>query len=139
MGAARIRYELRVGTHVGTAALSTLRVPVRPTAVPRRTLYRIRVPADRDLTEVLDRLIERDVEVLEIRRCPDGPPRDRGSAPAGPGRSSRQAGDAPADADGVVVPFRAAADSPRAAAVPAPGGRTAPRSGPGTVGDPSAG
>ena len=135
MGAARIRYELRVGTHVGRAALSTFRVPVRPTAVPRRTLYRFRVPADRDLAEVLHRLIERDVEVLEIRRCPDRARPDRGSPPAGPPPSPGPAEDPPpdgdTDGDGVVVPFRVAPAAGRPADDPAPD--------PGSAGDLSAG
>ncbi|GAB3309030.1 hypothetical protein GCM10027451_18540 [Geodermatophilus aquaeductus] len=115
VAAARIRYELRVGTHVGAAALSTFRVPVRPTVVPRRAVYRLRVPADRDLAEVLVRLTERDVQVLEIRRCPDGRHRDGGSPPAGPDASPGTSGDPPPGGDGVVVPFRAAPRGPRAA------------------------
>jgi hypothetical protein len=126
MGAARIRYELRVGTHVGTAALSTFGVPVRPTAVPRRTLYRFRVPADRDLAEVLVRLTECDVEVLEIRQCPGGPRRDRGSPSAGPHESPGQAGDPPGDGDGVVLPFRAPRGTSRPDVVDPDTGETTP-------------
>ena len=44
MGAARTRYELRVGTVISEAALATFRIPVRPTAVPRNTVYRFRRP-----------------------------------------------------------------------------------------------
>jgi hypothetical protein len=93
MAAARTRFELRVETLVGPAALATFRVPLRPTAVPRRTVYRFRIPADRDLTEVIRRLIERDVELLEVRRRP-APPR----RPRWPVRSR----------DDVVVPLRTA-------------------------------
>ena len=73
----RVRYELRIETVVSPATLATFRVPVEPTAVPRRTVHRLRVPADRDLTEVVDRLTARDVELLEIRRCDEAAPRPR--------------------------------------------------------------
>ncbi|MGY1698067.1 hypothetical protein [Geodermatophilus sp. SYSU D00766] len=115
MAAARNRYEVRVGTHLSTAAISTFRVPVTPTAVPRETVYRFRVPADRDLTEVLDRLIGRDVQVLEIRQCPEPPVRGRGPEPGRPAEAPAEvpAGTGPADGDGVVVPFRAASATGR--------------------------
>ena len=100
MGAARTRYELRVGTVVNPATLATFRVPVRPTTVPRSTVYRFRVPADRDLSEVLHRLTERDVEVLEIRRCAE--PRRR-TVPDWADVAPREDD----DPDGVVVAFRA--------------------------------
>ncbi|MGY1810334.1 hypothetical protein ACI8AF_23450 [Blastococcus sp. SYSU D00669] len=74
MAGARVRYELRIETVVSPAALATFRVPVQPTAVPRRTVFRLRVPADRDLSEVVDRLTARDVELLEIRRCDEASP-----------------------------------------------------------------
>jgi hypothetical protein len=105
MGVARTRYELRVETVVGPAALAAFRVPLRPTAVPRRTVFRFRVPADRDLTEVVRRLIERDVELLEIRRGPS------------PRRSRR----APAVPDVVIVPFRTATEIAPAGAEAQPG------------------
>jgi hypothetical protein len=105
-----MRYELRVGTHVGTAALATFRVPVRPTAVPRRTVYRFRVPADRDLAVALDRLIENDVQILEIRQCRPRY-RERGGPPTTTAEPcSDPAADVPA-VDGVVVPFRRASGS----------------------------
>ncbi len=109
MVAARIRYELRVGTLVSQAALATFRVPLRPTAVPRNTVYRFRVPADRDLTEVLSRLTEHDVQVLEIRQCPEPRHRDRGAAQVqAEAEALRQETADPAGTpDGVVVPFRA--------------------------------
>jgi hypothetical protein len=94
------RYELRVGTRVSEATLAAFRVPVRPTVVPRSTVYRLRVPADRDLAEVLQLLTERAVQVLEIRRCTEGRRRDGGSP--------RAEVVEPADASvpgGVVVPF----------------------------------
>ncbi|MGY1605417.1 hypothetical protein [Geodermatophilus sp. SYSU D00815] len=101
MARTRVRFELRVATVVGPAALATFRVPVSPTAVPRRTVYRLRVPADRDLPEVVHRLTARDVEVLEIRRCDDVPPR----RPA-PARHEPQ-GD-PGTGGARVVPLRRA-------------------------------
>jgi hypothetical protein len=114
MGAARTSFELRIETIVGPAVLATFRVPLRPTAVPRSSVYRFRIPADRDLTEVLQRLIERDVELLEIRRRPE------------PRRSRR-----PAVPDGVVVPLRTATEIPPVGAgaeppeEPVPGGNPA--------------
>jgi hypothetical protein len=103
--AARIRYELRVGTLVSKAALATFRIPVRHVAVPRKTVYRFRVIADRDLSEVLDRLTDHDVEVLEIRRCVEPPRRERRAAPAARVAPPQEIED-PAVA-GVVLPFRA--------------------------------
>lgn len=103
MDAARTRYELRVGTHVSKEALATFRVPVRPTAVPRHTVYRFRVVDDRDLADVLRRLIELDVEVVEIRRCPEPRRRDTGSAPD---RQETAGPDVGRSCDGVVLPFR---------------------------------
>jgi hypothetical protein len=98
------RYELRVGTRVSEATLAAFRIPVRPTLVPRSTVYRLRVPADRDLAEVLRLLTEREVQVLEIRRCTEGPRRDGEQSPVDEERT-------PAGS-GVVVPF------PRRAAEP---------------------
>jgi hypothetical protein len=101
MAAGRIRYELRVGALVSKAALASFRIPLTPIAVPRNTVYRFRVPADRDLSDVLRRLTERDVQVVEIRRCPEPPRRERGAAQVGP-ESPQQ----PAEpCDGVVIPF----------------------------------
>ena len=69
MVAPRTRYELRVETRLSPAALATFCVPVRPTDVPRNTVYRFRIPGDLDPYEVLHRLAEHDVQVLELRRC----------------------------------------------------------------------
>jgi hypothetical protein len=111
MTGARTRYELRVGTVVSDAALATFRVPVRRTDVRRQTVYRFRVPTDRDLSELLHRLTERDVQVLEIRRCPEPRHRDRGpagapekAAPQQP--AQQQVADATETSGGVVLPFR---------------------------------
>jgi hypothetical protein len=107
MEAARTRYELRVGTLVSEAALATFRIPLRPTAVPRNTVYRFRLPADCDLAEVLSRLTERDVQVLEIRRCPEPPRRERRTTQVAE-QPARQETAAPTEpSHGVVVPFRA--------------------------------
>ena len=115
MAAARFRYELRVGTLVSEAALATFRISLRPTAVPRNTIYRFRVPADRDLSEILHRLTERNVQVLEIRQCTEPRRRDRGTEQvreealreeAPRPEAPRADIDPVASADGVVVPFR---------------------------------
>jgi hypothetical protein len=105
MVAPRTRYELRVGTVLSRAALATFPVPVRPTDVPRNTVYRFRVPADRDPSEVLHRLTEHDVQVLEIRRCREPSRRDRGTAQAQEEAPPPETGDPGATGAGVVIAF----------------------------------
>jgi hypothetical protein len=100
MAVAGTRYELRVGTRVSEALLAAFRLSGRPTVVPRNTVYRLRVPADRDLAEVLQLLTEREVQVLEIRRCTERRRRGDGAPRAGSEESSE-----PRAAGGVVVPF----------------------------------
>ena len=95
------RYELRVGTRVSEAMLAAFRIPVRPTVVPRSTVYRLRVPADRDLSEVLQLLTEREVQVLEIRRCAEHPRRAAGQ----PRVAIPQPAEEPDVTGGVVIPF----------------------------------
>jgi hypothetical protein len=100
MEAARTRFEVRVETVVSKATLATFGVPVQPTTVLRNTVYRFRVPADRDLAQVLHLLTERDVQVLEIRQCSerrDPPPREAG----------RDDGHPAPPTGAVVVPLRA--------------------------------
>ncbi|MBB3084467.1 hypothetical protein [Geodermatophilus sabuli] len=138
MEAARTRYEVLVETLMNDAVLSTFRVPLRPTAVPRQTLYRFRVPATRDLSDVLDRLTEGDVQVVEIRRCADPPRRHRGAARAGQEGSVQHAAGATPAEDGVVVPFRTVTRHGRWGDSIAPGRSSSVRPGPGTAGDPSA-
>ena len=105
MEAGRTRYEVRVGTLVSAAAIATFRVAVKPIAVRRKTVYRLRLPADRDLSEIVHRLTEHDVEVLEIRRCPEGSVPGR-PAPVPP-EACEQGVPAPAECvDAVVLPFR---------------------------------
>ena len=104
MEAARTRYELLVGTVVSKAALATFPVPLRRIAVPRHTVYRFVIPADRDLSDVLDRLTQRNLVVLEIRRRSDTGRRDRGTPPGG-AEASGQDGPAVETGRGVVVPF----------------------------------
>jgi hypothetical protein len=125
MGAARTRYELRVVTLVSQAALATFRVPLRPTIVPRNTVFRFRVSADRDLSEVLHRLTERDVQVLEIRQCPEPRRRESGTAQVGGEGPRQETTDSAEDADGVVVPFRRAIASRPSEAGPVPDRPTA--------------
>jgi hypothetical protein len=108
MAAARARYEVRVRTVVNEAVFSTLRIPMRRTAVPRNSVYRFRVPADCDLSEVLHRLTERDVQVLDIRQCPEPRRRDPGTPQV---RDEAPQPDVAATVGGVVVPFRARARS----------------------------
>ena len=107
MGAGRSRYEVRVGTVISPATLASLRVPVRPITVRRNTIYWIRVLASRDISEVLHRLTEHDVQVLEIRRRAEPSPSERRAVRPPSEESVRPVtGDVPLPADGVVVPFR---------------------------------
>ena len=101
MAMAGTRYELRVGTRVSEATLAAFRIPVRTTVVPRNTVYRLRVPADRDLAEVLQLLTESAVQVLEIRRCTERRRPDRVSPPA----EAVQPADVVATSGAVVLPF----------------------------------
>ena len=108
MGAGLTRYELRVGTLLSRAALAALHVPLTPTAIPRNTVYRFRIPADRDPSEVLHRLTEFDVQVLEIRRCSDvSRPRNRAPDQSPRPAPPAETGEPGSAGAGVVVPFRA--------------------------------
>jgi hypothetical protein len=104
---ARTRYELFVGRHVSPATLATFPVALVPTSVPRNTVHRLRVGADSDIAEIVRRLTERHVEILDIRRCPQRPrwrPRQRtqGTGPE----------EAPSATDVVVLlPLTTAADT----------------------------
>ena len=133
MGAVRTRYELRVGALVSKAALASFRVPLTPIAVPRNTVYRFRIPADRDLSDVLRRLIERDVQVMEIRRCPE--PRRR--APQVRAKPPQQ--EAADPAGGVVIPFPGGAGDSPSGADPASRRPWSARRRAGRRGNPSAG
>ena len=79
---ARTSYELFVRRHLSPATLATFPVALMPTAVPRNTVHRLRVGADSDIAEIVGRLTECDVELLEIRRCPQDPPGGPRSQPA---------------------------------------------------------
>jgi hypothetical protein len=108
MGPSKNRFEFRIETVISPAALATFRVPLHPTALPASTVYRFSVDSERDLTEIVQRLTERDVEVLEIRRR------------LTPRRARRPAPPAPTDGADVVVPFRIGTG------VVPPGAETAP-------------
>jgi hypothetical protein len=116
--AARTRYELRVGTHVSEATVASFHLAVHRTAVRRKSVYRFLVPTDRDLSDVLNLLTERDVQVLEIRRCPEPWPRRPAAGSLQPGQPPREAEETPAPVGAVVLPFRRGAH-PQAASPPA--------------------
>jgi hypothetical protein len=99
------RYELRVRTLLSRAALAAFHIPVTRTAIPRNTVYRFRIPADRDPSEVLHRLTECDVQVLEIRRCSEGSRRDPGPGQPRPAGPPPETGEPAAATAGVVIPF----------------------------------
>jgi len=112
MGTGLTRYELRVATVLSRAALAAFQIHVTPTPVPRKTVYRFRIPADRDPTEVLSKLTEFDVQVLEIRRCFDVSSRERRRATPRPEAPPPAPAEPPAADTGVVVPFRARVHTP---------------------------
>jgi len=105
-------YELFVRRHLSPATLATFPVALMPTAVPRNTVHRLRVGADSDIAEIVGRLTECDVELLEIRRCPPDPP--------GPPRSQPVTWTVPPEEDAsdvvVTLPVRPAAEGPLPAA-----------------------
>ena len=128
MMAPRARYELRVATLLSRAALARFGVPVSTTAVPRSSVYRFRIPADGDPSEVLHRLTECHVQILEIRRCPE--PRRRNEEQEQEqeqeqvrwGPPPPKAGDDDADTVvGVVLPFQARRRHRRGRIDPVPG------------------
>lgn len=115
MKAAQTRYEVLVETVVSPVALASLHLAVTPTPVPRKTVYRLRVGADRDIAQVVQRLTESGVELLEIRKCPARPERRRRP----PGQGCGVGADEDAAPAGVVVPLHAARRAPRLPDVPA--------------------
>ena len=96
---ARKRYEILVRTRVSPAVLARLRIAFTSIVVPRKTVHRLRVPADRDISEVVRTLTEQHVQILEVRRCR--------ASNAGRPAGERSGGE-------VIVPFRSAtAATPR--------------------------
>jgi hypothetical protein len=64
------RYELRIRTGVSRALTATFRHRTDDTVIGRNTARRLRVVADTDdIPDVLRRLTECDVDVLELRVC----------------------------------------------------------------------
>jgi hypothetical protein len=111
---ARKRYEILVRTRVCPAALARLGIALTPTAVPAKTVHRLRVRSDRDITDVVAALTERGVPVLGVRRSLERlRPRPR------------TVDQSPAEAE-VIAAFRSVAGSPRGDVVSAaPTPRTA--------------
>lgn len=84
---ARTSYELFVGRRLSPATLATFPVALVPTPVPRNTVRRLRVGADRDIAEIVRTLTERDIALIDIRRSPQFPrpdpePRARWNVPS---------------------------------------------------------
>src|SRR4051812_22196028 len=100
-GSARKRYEIFVRTRMSPAALARLRIALTPTTVPGNRVHRLRVRGDRDIADVVHTLIERDIELLELRRRTEW--------------VSSSAGE-PSGAD-VIVPFPAPRDAPPSPAI----------------------
>jgi hypothetical protein len=98
---ARTSFELFVRRHLSPATVATFPVALMPTAVPRNTVRRLRVGADSDIAEIVGRLTERNVELLDIRRCPECPRR-------APQQRAASAVPVEAGADVVALPVRPA-------------------------------
>jgi hypothetical protein len=98
----RVRYTIVVATWLNEATLAAFRFPGSPAVTAICRTRRLRVPAGRDLPEVLERLTSHDVQVLEIRRCVEGrTPRVARSAEGAPTAEVSGA----VESGGVVVPF----------------------------------
>ena len=126
MDSGRTRYEILVATLLNKASLATFRFGATTTVVPRRTVYRLRVPVGRDLSEVVHRLTDHDVQVLEIRQCVQAEPEPGvgGAAqPAPQGEPAEPAADA--GDDGTVVSFPTARAVARPERTPGPAERPA--------------
>ena len=64
------RYELRIRTSVSRALALTFRHRAHDTVIGRNTVHRLRLVAESDdLPDVLRRLTECDVDLLELRVC----------------------------------------------------------------------
>jgi hypothetical protein len=64
------RYELRIRTGVSRALAATFRHRADDTVIRRNTARRLRIVADTDdIPDVLRRLTECDVDLLELRVC----------------------------------------------------------------------
>ena len=116
MAAGETRFEVRVGTLLSQATLAAFRLPLSRIDVPHSTLHRLRIPADRGVTEVLHRLIERDVQVVEIRQCAAPRRRDGGAEQVAPDKTAPDETAPDETADGVVLPFRRPGSAQRDAA-----------------------
>jgi hypothetical protein len=93
-----MRYELLVERHLTPATLATFPVALTTTTVPRNRVRRLRVHADQDLADVVRRLTERRIQLLEIRRCP--PP----ATPPPPASSRPLDGGEPGTVDPIALP-----------------------------------
>ena len=61
------RYEMWIRTVVSPALVAALPVHAERSTMPRRSLHRLRVAGDLDVSAVLQRLAECGVEVLDAR------------------------------------------------------------------------
>ena len=106
----RTRYELLVERHVSPATLATFPVRLTTTAVPGNRVHRLRIPADVDIADIVQRLNDGRVELIEIRRCAaarDVPPRE--AAPSSSDATSGEVTVLPAPRPGVLPPSGAQA------------------------------
>ncbi|MCU1667229.1 MAG: hypothetical protein JWP40_156 [Blastococcus sp.] len=65
--AALPRYEMRIRTVVSPALIASCPLRATRTEVRRRSTFLVRVTSDRDITDVVRRLVDRGVEILDIR------------------------------------------------------------------------
>ena len=61
------RYEMWIRTVLSPAVVASFPVRTETTRVPRKSVRRLQVRSDRDVTAVVRRLAECGVEVLELR------------------------------------------------------------------------
>ena len=61
------RYEMWIKTVMSPALVAALPVHADRTAVPRKSIHRLRVTGDRDVPSVIQRLAECGVEVVDLR------------------------------------------------------------------------
>jgi hypothetical protein len=90
-GPPRTRYDIRVSTAVIPALVASF--PVRATAVvvPRRAVFRLRVSGHQDIADVVRRLVESGLEVVEVRAHRSAPsPELTAPAPVAGGSPTRR-------------------------------------------------
>ena len=66
----RASYDIRIGTALSPALVASFPVRATSVVVPRGAVYRLRVSGQRDIAEVVRRLVDAGIAVLEVHRSP---------------------------------------------------------------------